>query len=139
MRPKVLIPIILLLLALGAAIYIYSEFNRGHKDLSKESAEYSMTSTDLYKAFKADEKAFNQKYLNKIIDVSGTISTITQSKDKVVVLLPVEGEMGGVQCELKKEVWDQNKSLKKGDLIKVRGMCSGGLMDVILNKCAIVN
>jgi hypothetical protein len=90
----------------------------------------------LQKEFEDSEAAASAKYINKIIEVSGSIASVTKSdSNNVNISLKSSNDLSSVICTIASA--DPSK-YKTGDELTIRGECSGFLMDVLLNNCAIV-
>ncbi len=110
-----------------------SNIIKSQPDLEDKEADHTLEASALYAAYQEDENKANEKYKEKIIVVSGTISEINEQS------LIIGGEMGGINCTLKEEAQSQLSAYKKGDNVKIKGLCVGmGLFDVSLTKCVFV-
>jgi hypothetical protein len=117
-----------------AALYYY---NLKQTDMSKAKPDYVLSSTFLLKAFEDNETEASTKYINKIIEVTGVISVVEAAKDNTINVSLVTGsDHSSVICTFP-AVKDQS-GLKPGEEITLRGECSGYLMDVLLNNCAVI-
>jgi hypothetical protein len=125
------------ILFLGGGAMAISQYFKKHDDLAKKSADHKLDARELFLAFAGDEQRANELYLNKVIEVTGTVKKLESSNGKnTQVLLSADDPMFGVICDLAPgEPADQ---VKPGDLITLRGTCSGYLMDVALNRCVII-
>lgn len=104
-----------------------------------KTADFKVPATELFQAFETDEAASNAKYIGKIIDVSGTIEEIsTDEQGAAVVLLAGGGDFGGVLCTLEPSQTEKIKAKDFGDDITIKGVCTGMLMEVVVNKGVIV-
>jgi hypothetical protein len=102
-------------------------------------AEFQLPATELFQAFEQDEATSNTKYIGKVIEVSGTIEEIsTDEKGSPVVLLAGGGDFGGVLCTFEASEKDKVTALATGQNVKIKGSCSGMLMEVVLNRCSLV-
>lgn len=118
-----------------AALYLY---NLKATDMSKARPDFVISSSVLQKAFEDDETAASAKYIEKILEVSGTISSVKPGENNILnISLQTGSDLSSVICTLP-AVTDQSK-LMIGDKITLRGECSGFLMDVLLNNCAVIN
>jgi hypothetical protein len=61
--------------------YIYKE----HRDVKTEEASFSISTAVLIRDFNKDEIAANKMYLDKIIAVSGNISSIDLSSNSLII------------------------------------------------------
>lgn len=135
MKKLILFGIICVLAASGFAYY---QFNKPHKDVSKLKSEYVISANEIYSAFEENESYANEKYLDKIVEIRGIISQIEMENGKSSILL--NGSLDGfgmVNCALNQKI-DLEK-YSSGDAIIIKGVCTGFLMDVVLNKCVIIN
>ena len=129
---KILITIfILILIGVGTGFYLW---NKPHQKV--ESAKsISITATNLAKEYSTNEKDADAKYLNKAIDVSGTISEVDKNQDGgVMIVLQTGDPTAGIQCSLREKGADP----VKGQNIEIKGFCSGnGITGVSLTDCVI--
>lgn len=117
-----------------AALYLY---NLKHTDMAKAKPDFIITATALQKEFEENEATASSKYINNILEVTGLIESVTPADSNNVSLsLKTGSDMSSVICTLA-AIADPSK-LKTGDEITIRGECSGFLLDVLLNNCAII-
>jgi hypothetical protein len=122
------------LAAILAALYMY---NLKHTDMAKAKPDYVITATLLQKEFEDNEKAASAKYTNKIIEVKGTITSIKPvENNEINITLATGSDFSSVICTFP-AITDPSK-LQTGSEITLRGECSGFLMDVLLNNCAVI-
>lgn len=123
-----------------AAIYAYKEFNRKTADLATVTAQETVTVANLIAAYEADEAKANKQYLGKTVLVNGNIVEINNQQDTLMnVLLGNEGDIHNVSCLLDKKQFEKIKKYSVGKPIAIKGVCTGFLADVELNRCVIVN
>ena len=90
-------------------------------------------------AFEDNELDANTKYLDKIMEVSGTVKEVnTGGKGMVSVTLDTESGMFGVICQMDNLTQHDRLDFKEGEKIKLKGICTGVLMNVILVRCVEV-
>jgi tRNA_anti-like len=128
---------IVLAIVLIAILTALIEFNKKHADTAKVRPDFVITATTLQKEFEDNEKAASARYINKILEVSGTIaSAVPSDSAHLNISLKTGSEISSVNCVLT-AAGDMAK-LKPGLEITLRGECSGFLMDVLLKNCAII-
>lgn len=138
MKPyiKISLFVILFIAVAGILTGLYL-FNMKHADLAKARPDFIVTATALQKDFEDNEKTASSRYINKILEVSGTIVAITAADSaNTNISLKTGSDMSSVICTFHKMA-DPSK-LKAGAEITLRGQCSGFLMDVLLNNCALI-
>lgn len=131
MKKKILILISVgILAALGTAYYMW---NKPKRTAADEKPAASLSADDLFQAYSENEAAANASYLNKVIEVSGNVvSTETDPAGASVVYLETSDLLGTVSCTF---IPGSNPEINTGDQIKIKGICTGMLTDVILTQC----
>ncbi len=137
-RIFLLFALVLLISGILAGLYLY---NKQHKDLSKVDADYIMEAHQLADAFVTDEKAASEKYINKVIEVTGLVSSVEfgSADSTLSITLTGNGDNSDIICTFNGITEKSQVSYKDGERLTVRGECSGMLMDVLLNNCAVVS
>jgi hypothetical protein len=107
-----------------------------HRNVEGEEAVATLTATDMYREFSNNESRANQKWLGKVVEVKGKISSVTEA-GKYISLNLVATADGGVNCSVLKNDFPADEKLNKGDSVTVKGKCTGFLMDVNLVDCII--
>jgi hypothetical protein len=121
--------------AILAALYFY---NLKITDMAKAKPDFIVTASSLEKAFEDDETKASVTYINKILEVSGKIASVKPAENSVVnISLVTESVLSSVICTFP-AVKDPS-IFRVGDEITLRGECSGFLMDVLLNNCALIS
>lgn len=136
MKRNLLLAATVVFLAVGATgFYMYNKPRPGLKNAKPVA---SMSANALYEDYSSDEDAANTNYLGKVIEVEGRIAEITV-KDEANVSLVLDCEsapMGGVTAAIDTR-HSSASHLKPGDIVTVKGRCTGMLMDVVLVDCII--
>ncbi|MFA6149782.1 MAG: hypothetical protein WC716_00590 [Chitinophagaceae bacterium] len=128
---KVLIAI-LLLAAIGGGVF-YFVVNKPHKDVNDETA-LAIAAPQLFAEYTANEQMANTKFLNKAIEVNGTVATVDENQDKQkFIVLQTDDALNGVMCSMR----SNDFSVKPGENITVKGFCSGFVGDVKLTDCVL--
>ncbi len=146
MKKKTIIISVILLALLVGGWYGYNEYTRKVKSLDKVKADYSMNDLELIRAFEQNESSSNDKYLGKIISVTGNLKKV-ESNDvgNLFLVLGKEGSLSTVRCSMDSSLQDEARMLKPGNSVTVKGACTGFTSDellgsdVILNRCVLVN
>lgn len=132
--------IILGVLLFAGAIFAYFMYNKPHKDVAGTQSDFQISAADLYKAFNEDEAAANTKYLEKIIEVQGVIvgDLNTDNPAEPSLFLETGDDFGVVSCGFPQSQTEELSQLKSGTAVKVKGLCKGKTMDVVLTNCTII-
>ena len=126
-----------LFIAIGSILTALILYNKKHIDTSKAKPDFVLAAITLQKEFEAGETTASAKYVNKILEITGIIVSVTPADSaNTNISLKTENEFSSVICTFHK-LEDLSK-LKDGEEITIRGECSGFLMDVLLNNCSVL-
>lgn len=125
-----------ILLAIVGVAYGYYMYNKPVESLGNKDADVTITADQLIKDYEADENTANKKYLGKVVIVTGKITDIIDEEGKKKINLETSNPIAAVICEM--EANSKAENLKAGDNVKIKGMCSGYLSDVILVQSIII-
>ena len=127
---------ILGLIGLAIGLYVY---NKPHKNIEKSAADFKIEANQLLTEFEANESEANKKYLDKLIEVTGTVREMSSDEEGISVILESENPLSGVICQLDNLTTHKKTSFQTGEKVTFKGLCTGMLMDVILVRCVQVN
>jgi hypothetical protein len=128
--------IIIILIVSGSAVaYGFYLFNKPHQGIANKEAAFTLDSKKLFSEFDSDETTANKKYLGKVITVYGRIADKGIDNKGATSLILEGGDMAGVGCQFDKNALQKVQDFKKGQLVRIKGKCTGMLMDVVLVDC----
>jgi hypothetical protein len=108
-----------------------------HADLSKVDPDYILSANELFKEFDNDEVSSGEKYINKILEITGEVSSIDRSNEGTIsIILKTGSPFAGIICTFQ-EIPD-GFDINEGAMLTIRGECSGMLMDILMNNCALL-
>lgn len=133
-----------LLIVIAGVIYVYREYNRTNVDVASETAAFNLKAIDLIKEFNDNGSAATNRYVGKIIAVTGLVKNLKQDeRGYFTVSLGDSTSMSSVRCSIDSMYTQKATSVKPGMMLMVKGNCTGfdsdellGL-DVIVNRCVI--
>jgi hypothetical protein len=130
----VTIPLCLVLIALAWGYHLY---NKPHGSAADGTVAISLNADSLFAQYQRDEHSADQLYLGKVIEVSGKIAEIQQNTQSEVLILSTQSGSGGINCQLFPGEDKREPPYHTGDPVKIRGRCTGFLMDVNLADCVV--
>jgi tRNA_anti-like len=107
-----------------------------HRNAAGEQSVATISAIDLYGEFQHSENTADKKWVGKVINVSGIISSVTESGNYISINLQATSD-GGVNCSILTKDLGTDDKFKKGDSVNIKGKCTGFLMDVNLVDCVI--
>jgi hypothetical protein len=124
---------ILLFLLIGAG-WAWHLYNKPHGSAASESTDLSIAADSLYHQYQSDEKAADQKYMGKVLSVTGRLTDIQHSGNAEIWILSAQPDGGGVNCQLFAGT-KPDPEPRPGDAVTIKGRCTGFLMDVNMADC----
>jgi hypothetical protein len=125
--------VVALVIAFGVWKYV---FRKAENSVASKKAELVITADSLFSAYENDEAGSNTLFLDKVLLVEGRVGEITSTDTSYTFFLKKEGESNGIQCGFPVKP-EQAGTIKVGDMLKVKGLCTGYMFDVVLNMCVI--
>jgi hypothetical protein len=113
-------------------------FRKADDSVAGQKSDYKLKCSEIVNEFETNEEQANTKYLDKIVEIEGTIAELSSDTSGVNIILRDENAVSGVTCSFGISQKIDIKELKLGSKLTVKGICTGYLMDVTLNKGAIV-
>ena len=119
-----------------AIIGYFVVMNLPKASIKGNDAAFITSAIELYSEFGKNENQANKKYIGKTIVVNGVVTEIDKDKNGATVLfLSSDDAMNGILCTLEP---GQKGDFQVNQNVKIKGMCTGFLQDVVLNKCVIL-
>ena len=133
---KKIIFILVIVFAIAASFYYYTfVYSKTHHRDAQAEASVVITADSLSAAYQVDEQKANVKFLNKAVEVTGTILSIDKDQANHTTLLIGKADaFSNVSITLSST---QPITQKVGETITVKGVCTGSLSDVIINEGVI--
>ena len=116
---KKLVLYLVLLIIVAVSIYFYREYNRRPADLEDAKPVFKITATDLVNEFETDEATANKKYLGKIIQVTGVLSSKENHGDTLVNITIGNG-MHKVGCRIDKRLINEINQFTISNIISIK-------------------
>jgi hypothetical protein len=136
MKRKILVAVsaIFITAVLGTWFFVFYKPTHFKRDVADEKA-IIISAPELVKAFQENETTANTTYLDKSVEIKGEIVEAKPDQSGLtMVTLKSNDALAGVLCTLK----FTDTSLKAGQIITVKGICTGFLSDVVLKEAIIV-
>jgi tRNA_anti-like len=127
-----------LILAVIGGGYGYYLWNKPHATVGKP--DIATTAAELAAEFGKDEDAATKKFMGDasktlVIQVSGTISEVKNDTSGISLALDTGDPINGVSCVLDKFTKQPRTDFKVGEQITLKGICTGKLSDVVVDRC----
>ncbi|MEL6389474.1 MAG: hypothetical protein AAFQ02_04880 [Bacteroidota bacterium] len=134
---KTIVRILMVLIAVAMVGYIVL-LKWPKASIKNQSSALYISASDLYLDYTNDETKAASLYYDKVITVEGSIMEhYVDENGAPVVILGIESP--SVLATLEPSEATKVESLKSGSSIRIKGLCTGMLMEVTLNKGVIIN
>lgn len=123
--------IIAILTLIGAGYIWFFIWNKSETNVA-DSKGIPVEAVGLFQSYVSNEQKANTNYLEKILEVSGEVNTVsTNAEGFLVVLLKTNDPMFGINCTMEQK----DVVIKEGETVTLKGICTGYLTDVVLIRC----
>ena len=120
MKRKIVIGILIIIVIGG--IIAYRIYDERTPDIVNGKPDIVTDAATLIAAFNSDTASASKKYIDKVIEVTGTVKSIDTSG--AIVLGEAEGE-SAVVCGLDRRHLRDHEQVTKGSVAVIQGKCTG--------------
>lgn len=117
---------------------------------SIEEKPIEVRAGNLYSAYVENEVSADLEYKDKLLLVSGKVYKIGKLTNGAPYLILDGGKSDsnlaglldtyGTQCQFPEDKAELIAAISKGDMVKVQGRCSGGIIRfIVINNCSLVD
>jgi hypothetical protein len=111
--------------------------SEGHATTASVKTDFSVSSDALIKEFMASDTTANNKYREKMLEVSGMVNSIDIAADSTSTIKFADSTGSYAIFSVEKAELEKAKAVKAGDSITVKGICSGSIFSEILGTTSI--
>ena len=113
-----------------SAVMGYNYVYKDHRNIEGEKAQYSITAQQIHSEFMDDLDVSQKKYLNKTIEISGTVSEMSQTE------ITLEDK---VFCQFSQQITEEDIQLNSKITVKGRFIGFDDLLEQIKMDQCIIN
>lgn len=126
-------------------VIAYAGYKIGEKQVMSDTfktteqvkADYTVKVNDLINEFATNDSAANKKYLEKTIVINGNASAIEILSDSTSTIKFFDSTKYFVIFSLETNQFNKVKTIKPGDAVSLKGVCSGSVYSEILDSTSI--
>ncbi len=128
---KNILSILLIGIFIAVAIALYM-FNKPARNVQATTTDFSYNASEIVNEYLTDANKANEKYLDengnsKVLEITGTVATITEDfKANKVILLKEENDKAGVSATFTPETNSNASKVKVGDKVTIKGVIQSG-------------
>ena len=128
-----LVGIVLLTLVIALTL-----INREEHSVLESKADFSLSAAELIDAFSENETEAYALYGGKVLEVQGAVMQVTGDESAPILMLGDTSRNISISCYLQTGTAQQYAGLERGDVVKVKGICNGMLMDIMLDRAILL-
>lgn len=114
MKKKIFILAAALAVMIGS--YGFFQYNKPHKNIAEAQSELVIGANELISKFNENKEIASNDLLNKVVEISGTITDIEHSSEQTIIILNK-----GIKFGLPANTLD----ITKGEQVEIKGVFSG--------------
>lgn len=131
-------PFLLGAIALFALLYLIFTINRTSPDTRSITTHAKLTSNQFVSLFDSVNPENIKSFVDKAIEIKGALKKVTYKEGKYTLFLTSNQKDRFVMCEMQDDQLLHINQYQPGDLIIIKGVFKGVLLDAILLNCIIV-
>ena len=108
-------------------------------DMNEVKAELLVSSETILNSFLTNEVEANRTYVDKVIEIKGAVKEVNYINNRLTVILYNSNNTSQVICDMSTSEADKIKMLTPDEIVIIKGLCKGTLLDVIMHNCILVN
>ena len=137
MKSKTRLIIIVVLLAITVGAFVgYRMWNKPHTTVEDVKA-LQVTAAELCRAFEENEAEANKRYVQKAIEVTGTVGEVTNNQDGFPSVILHGGESSTeIVCTMR----EKNVAIQAGGVVTIKGFFTDydGMFGIKITDCIVV-
>ena len=114
MKKKIFILAAALAVMIGS--YGFFQYNKPHKNIAETQSELVIGANELISKFNENKEIASNDLLNKVVEISGTITDIEHSSEQTIIILN-KGIKFGLPAN--------TLNITKGEQVEIKGVFSG--------------
>lgn len=122
MKPKHIVLLLILLVIIAGGFYGYQLYQKKTPDIVNKTPDVVISATELLNAFNKDTAAARKQFVDRIIEVTGTVKRIDTAG---AVVLGDPQSASEITVGFDRRHMKDYENLKLGTVAVVQGVCSG--------------
>lgn len=131
--------IVFVITAIVLSFFVYSYVNREQPNTQSFSTKAQLTPNEFISLFNNDNSNLAQQYIDEAIEIRGVLDKVTFRDNKYTLFINSDEEGRFILCEMQTDQKELIQDIQKNDVVTVKGIFKGVLLDAILLNCIIIN
>jgi polyisoprenoid-binding protein YceI len=136
MKKKLLIALAIIVGIIAIGFIVLKIMTRNAERHVESEKGIVVSTSQIVNLFSTAEDSANKVYLNKTLELTGTVVSVDSNDNRQpVILLKETNEAAGVLCTFKKKL---DQTVVAGNNITIKGICTGFLSNVTVTDCILL-
>ncbi len=118
---------------------VYTHVNRQQPDTQSFNTKAQLTPNEFISLFDIDNTNQAKEYIDEAIEIEGVLEKISIRDNKYSLFINSDEKGKYIICEMQTDQIEAVKKIKEGEIVTVKGIFKGVLLDAILLNCIIIN
>jgi hypothetical protein len=127
----------IVLFVLGVFVHFY--INQEQPQTQYFDTQAHLSSHEFISLFDTISGNNSEQYIDKAIEIKGVLKKVTLREDRYTLFIDSDEEGRFIQCEMQTDQTLKIQSIKPDDMITVKGIFKGVLLDAILLNCILID
>ena len=132
-----ILPTVVLILVLF--FMVYSHVNKQQPDTQSFSTKAQLTPNEFISLFDINNTTQAKEYIDEAIEIQGVLDKITFRDNQYSLFITSDEKGKYIICEMQTDQTEVINGIKEGEMVTVKGIFKGVLLDAILLNCIIIN
>lgn len=118
---------------------VYTHVNRQQPDTQSFNTKAQLTPNEFISLFDINNTNQAEEYIDEAIEIEGVLNKITFRDNRYSLFINSDQKGKYIICEMQADQTEIIKGMKEGEIVTVKGIFKGVLLDAILLNCIIIN
>ena len=120
-------------------VFSFLYLNREQPLTQSFSTQAHLTTSEFISLFDNKNSLHARRYVDKAIEIKGPLKKITHREGKYTLFLKSDEKGRYIMCEMQEDQLQKVKAINTDEIITVKGIFKGVLLDAILLNCIIID
>ena len=127
----------ILVIVIVTALYMY--MCREQAKTQSFQTEAELSPNEFMSLFDSINDNQAKDYVDKAIEIKGVLKKVTKRDERYTLFINSTEEGRFIQCEMQADQIEKIKNIQTEDLVTIKGIFKGVLLDAILLNCIIID
>ena len=121
------------------SFWVYFHINKEQPNTQYYDTQVYLSSHEFISLFDTINGDESEQYIDKAIEIKGILKKVTVREGRYTLFIDSDEEGRFIQCEMQTDQTPKVQSIKTNEMITVKGIFKGVLLDAILLNCILID